>query len=222
MCHSYLSRNHTIGLSVHCICSPSVVLLDCSHMLSSCLLSLMFPLHGPHECTYILLMCAFFFCRGTQTQICLQEYIPVHMWLSSMKVTPGCIHVQLRFIWWRWPHDGWFNLNVGLLFSLDITRTDSDSYPAGYHPLFLVFWKTAFYSSSRLGFKPGSSLSWFGSRWWLAYATELSVQGKATNGSSPCRFGIEVVTDISLFWCFMTMEPSTVYNCRRMVPYSWV
>ncbi len=94
---SYLSRNRTIGSSVRCICSPSVVLLDCSRMLLSRPLSLMFPSHGPRECTYILLTYAFF-CRAIQTQICLQEYIPVHMWLSSMKVTPGCVHVQLRFV----------------------------------------------------------------------------------------------------------------------------
>ncbi len=36
----------------------------------------MFPLPGPCECTYICSMYAFFFCWVTQTQICLQEYIP--------------------------------------------------------------------------------------------------------------------------------------------------
>ncbi len=40
----YLSRNRTIGSSVRCICSPNVVLLDCSRMLSSHPLSLMFPI----------------------------------------------------------------------------------------------------------------------------------------------------------------------------------
>ncbi len=95
---SYLSRNRTIGSSVHCICSPNVVLLDCSRMLSSRPLSLMFPSHGPRECTYIFPTYAFFFCRATQTQICQQEYIPVHAWLSSMKVTLGYVHVQLRFV----------------------------------------------------------------------------------------------------------------------------
>ncbi len=99
----YLSRNCTIGSSVHCICSPSIVLLDCSCMLSSHPLSLMFPSPSPRECTYIFSTYAFFFCWVTQTHICLQEYIPVHAWLSLMKVTLGHVHVQLRFVWRRWP-----------------------------------------------------------------------------------------------------------------------
>lgn len=139
VCRSYLSRNRTIGSSVCCICSPNVVLLDCSHVLSSCPLSLMFPSLGPRKCTYIFSTYAFFFCQATWTQICQQEYTPVHVWLSSMKVTLGCVHVQLRFVWWRWmiSSERWSTI------SLDVTRTDSNSYPVGYHPSFPVFQRAA-------------------------------------------------------------------------------